>query len=197
MRAPEEIPGYRFGSEAVAASPVSEEDLALLRQTLLWTAEDDHFLRLAGEVLADQVEDVLDVWYGFVGANDHLVLYFGGPDGRPDPRYLEAVRKRFGQWILDTCNRPYDRAWLDYQEEIAQRHHTSKKNQTDGVESVPYISLRYLVAFIFPITATMKEFLAKKGHDQHDVERMHQAWFKAVVLHVTLWTRPYVEGGLW
>jgi hypothetical protein len=197
MRAPEEIPGYRFGSVAVAASPVSEDDLALLRQTLLWTAEDDHFLRLAGEVLADQVEDVLDVWYGFVGANDHLVLYFGGPDGRPDPRYLEAVRKRFGQWILDTCNRPYDRAWLDYQEEIAQRHHTSKKNQTDGVESVPYISLRYLVAFIFPITATMKEFLAKKGHDQHDVERMHQAWFKAVVLHVTLWTRPYVEGGLW
>jgi hypothetical protein len=197
MRAPEEIPGYTFGSEAVAASPVSEDDLALLRQTLLWTAEDDSFLRLAGEVLADQVDDVLDVWYGFVGANEHLVLYFGGPDGRPDPRYLEAVRKRFGQWILDTCNRPYDRAWLDYQEEIAQRHYTSKKNQTDGVESVPYISLRYLVAFIWPITATMKEFLAKKGHDQHDVERMHQAWFKAVVLHVTLWTRPYVEGGLW
>lgn len=197
MQASEEISGYTYGSGALAASPVSEEDLMLLRQTLLWTDEDDHFLRLAGEVLADQVEDVLDVWYGFVGANEHLVRYFGGPDGRPDPRYLEAVRKRFGQWIRDACNRPYDRAWLDYQEEIAQRHHTSKKNQTDAVSSEPYIPLRYLVAFIWPITATMGEFLAKKGHDSHDVERMHQAWFKAVVLHVTMWARPYVEGGLW
>jgi hypothetical protein len=197
MHQSSDISGYSFGSDAVAASPVWEEDLTLLRRTLLWTDEDDRFLRQAGDVLADQVEDVLDVWYGFVGANDHLVRYFGDPDGRPDPRYLEAVRKRFGQWILDTCNRPYDRAWLDYQEEIAQRHHPAKKNQTDGVESVPYISLRYLVAFIWPITATMKEFLAKKGHGEDDVERMHQAWFKAVVLHVTLWTRPYVEGGLW
>jgi hypothetical protein len=192
-----EISGYTYGTDGVARSPVSEDDLELLKKTLLWTDEDDRSLRAAAEVLSDQVEDVLDVWYGFVAANDHLVRYFSGPDGSPDARYLEAVRKRFGQWILDVCNRPYDRAWLDYQEEIALRHHPAKKNQTDGVDSVPYISLRYLVAFIWPITATMKEFLAKKGHDQDDVDKMHQAWFKAVVLHVTLWSRPYVEGDLW
>jgi hypothetical protein len=192
-----DIPGYAYGTGAVATSPVSDDDLALLQQTLLWTDDDTRFLRMAGEVLADQVEDVLDVWYGFVAANEHLVRYFGGPDGTPDPGYLDAVRRRFGQWILDTCNRPYDRSWLDYQEEIAQRHHTLKKNETDGVQSVPYIPLRYLIAFIWPITATMKEFLAKKGNGEDDVEGMHAAWTKSVVLHVTLWSRPYIEGDLW
>ena len=29
--------------------------------------EDEEHLRIAGDVLEDQVEDVLDVWYGFVG----------------------------------------------------------------------------------------------------------------------------------
>ena len=60
------------------------------------------------------------------------------------------------------------------------RHHRAKKNQTDGVKSVPNIDYRYIVAFIYPITATMKPFLAKKGHSTADVEKMYQAWFKAV-----------------
>jgi hypothetical protein len=42
----------------------------------------------------------------------------------------------------------------------------------------------------------VKPFLAKKGHSAEEVEKMHQAWFKAVVLQVALWSRPYVrEGG--
>jgi hypothetical protein len=183
------IAGYRYGQ--VEGSPVSERDLDLLRASVLFTEEDERYLRMAGEVIADQVEDVLDVWYGFVGSHPHLVHYFSGLDGQPDAGYLEAVRARFGRWILDTCTRPYDRAWLDYAEEIALRHHRTKKNVTDGVDSVPLIPLRYLIAFVYPITATIRDFLARKGHGEQDVERMHQAWFKSVTLQVALWSRPY------
>ena len=187
------IPGYTYGTAAVAQSPISEEEFALLKQTVLWSDEDEQYLRMAGEVLKDQVETILDLWYGFVGSHQHLLYYFTGPDGQPIEHYLARVRQRFGQWILDTCQRPYDQDWLNYQMEIALRHYRTKKNQTDGVQSVPMIPLRYMIAFIYPITATIKEFLARKGHSADEVERMHQAWFKSIVLQATLWSYPYAK----
>jgi len=47
-----------------------------------------------------------------------------------------------------------------------------------------------MIAFIYPITATIKPFLASKGHNVEEVEKMHQAWFKSVTLQVTLWVYP-------
>jgi IS1 family transposase len=185
------IPGYTFGIPEVARSPVSSEDVELLKATLLWSDDDDRYLRMAGDVLADQVDDVLELWYGYVASHPHLVHYFTDRDGQPIGEYLDRVRARFAQWVRDVCERPYDDAWRDYQHEIALRHTRVKKNQTDGVDSVSEIVLRYLVAFIFPITATMRSFLAAKGHRPEDVEAMHTAWFKAVVLHVCLWSQPY------
>jgi hypothetical protein len=189
------VPGYTYDAADVARSPLTVEDLERLKQAVLFGPEDEHYLRMAGTVLAGQVEDVLDVWYGFVAAHPHLVYYFSDGKGNVNQEYLAAVRKRFGQWILDTCTRPYDQTWLNYQHEIGLRHHRTKKNQTDGVDAVPNIGLRYLIAFIYPITATMKPFLAKKGHSDEDVEKMHQAWFKAVVLTAALWSAPYVKDG--
>lgn len=189
------IPGYTYGTAEVARSPLTMEDFEHLKQSILFGSEDEKYLRMAGKVLADQVEDVLDVWYGFVASHPFLLYYFTDGSGNANGDYLAAVRKRFGQWILDTCNRPYDREWLNYQQEIGLRHERAKKNQTDGVHSVPIISYRYLVAFIYPITATIKPFLAKKGHSDEEVEKMHQAWFKAVVLTVALWSEPYVKHG--
>jgi IS1 family transposase len=185
------IPGYTFGSPEASRSPVSGEDVELLKATLLWSEDDDRYLGMAGDVLADQVDQVLELWYGYVGSHPHLVHYFADHDGQPISEYLERVRARFAQWVRDVCERPYDDAWRDYQHEIGLRHTRVKKNQTDAVDSVPEISLRYLVAFIFPITATMRSFLAAKGHEPGDVEGMHTAWFKAVVLHVCLWSQPY------
>jgi hypothetical protein len=192
-----QIPGYTYGTPQVARSPVSDQDFELLKKSVLFTEEDVRYLRMAGEVLRDQVEEILDLWYGFVGSNPHLVYYFTGSDGQPLADYLGAVRKRFGQWILDTCRAEYDRAWLDYQHEIGLRHHRSKKNRTDGVNSVPHIPLRYLIAFIYPITATIRPFLAKKGHSPEDVDKMHQAWFKSVTMQVALWAYPYAQSGDW
>src|SRR5918998_465551 len=185
------IPGYSFDTAEVAPSPVSGQDVDLLKATLLWSDDDDRYLRMAGEVLADQVDQVLDLWYGYVGSHPHLVHYFTDRDGQPIGEYLERVRARFAQWVRDVCERPHDDAWRNYQHEIGLRHTRAKKNQTDGVDSVPEIALRYVIAFIFPITATMRSFLARKGHGPEDIEGMHAAWFKAVVLHVCLWSEPY------
>jgi len=189
------ISGYTYGTDQVSRSPLSMDDLENLKKAVLFGPEDEKYLRLAGEVLADQIENVLDVWYGFVGSHPHLVYYFTDSKGNANSEYLAAVRKRFGQWILDTCNRPYDQTWLDYAQEIGLRHHRTKKNKTDNVDSVPHVNYRYLVAFIYPITATIKPFLAKKGHSPEEVEKMHQAWFKSVVMQVALWSAPYVKDG--
>jgi hypothetical protein len=187
-----EIPGYTYGAADVARSPVTSDELERLKLSVLFSEADERALRMAGDVLEDQVEDVLDVWYGFVATHPHLVYYFSDADTEdPISDYLERVRGRFGRWILDTCRRPYDREWLDYQEEIALRHTSEKKNATDGVHSVDRIPLRYLICFVYPITATLRAFLAKKGHSAEEVDAMHQAWFKSVTMQVALWSRPY------
>ncbi len=187
------IPGYDYGTAQVARSPLNMADFDLLKQAVMFGPDDERYLRMASDVLADQIDDVLDLWYGFVGSHPHLVYYFTDGRGNADSNYLAAVRRRFGQWILDTCRRPYDQAWLDYAHEIGLRHHRSKKNQTDHATAVPHIHFRYMVAFIYPITATIKPFLAKKGHSAEEVEGMYQAWFKSVVMQVALWSAPYVS----
>jgi hypothetical protein len=183
--------GYTYDDSGLPPSPVGPEDLERLKASVLFTDDDAAALAMAGDVLADQVTDVLDTWYGFVGSHPHLVAVFAGPDGEPLKPYLDAVYHRFGRWILDTCQRPYDRRWLAYQNEIALRHTRDRKNRTDGVDAAPAVPLRYLIAFIYPITATIRPFLAKKGHSDADVERMHAAWFKSVTMQVALWARPY------
>ena len=131
------VPGYGYGAQEMARSPLDLEDLDLLKQTVLFTEEDEESLRLAGDVLVDQVDEVLDLWYGFVGSHPHLIRYFASPGGEPNTEYLERVRERFKRWILDTCRRPYDQQWLDYQQEIALRHTRAKKNQTDEADETP------------------------------------------------------------
>lgn len=186
------IAGYTYGTDQVASSPLTDEELDQLKQALLFGDDDVRALRMSRDVLAGQVDAILDVWYGFVGSHPHLVHYFARrPDGQPSDSYLARVRERFGRWILDTAEASYDRAWLDYQHEIGLRHHRTKKNLTDAVDSVEIVPLRYLIAFIYPITATIRGFLENKGHSAADVEAMHQAWFKAVTLSVVLWSQPY------
>ncbi|MGL4552839.1 MAG: protoglobin domain-containing protein, partial [Gemmataceae bacterium] len=98
--------------------------------------------------------------------------------------------------IRDTTAAEYGRDWLNYQQEIAVRHTPARKNATDGVSSaVDVVSLRYLVAFIYPVTATIRPFLANKGHSPDEVEKMYQAWFKSITLQVALWCQPYARDG--
>lgn len=191
-----DIPGYTAGTEAVARSPLTLADFELMKASALFGEDDMKHLRLSHEVLKDQVEQILDVWYGFVGSQPHLLLSFSGKsDGKPLGDYLGAVRKRFGQWIFDTARAEYDQRWLDYQHEIGLRHHRSKKNRTDGAASTAIVPFRDLFALIFPVTFTLKPFLAKKGHTAEEVDRMHAAWVKSCLLQLTLWSHPYVKDG--
>ncbi|WP_413287748.1 protoglobin domain-containing protein [Bdellovibrio sp. HCB337] len=191
------IPGYTYGSKQVATSPLSLEDLELLKQTVLWTDEDTKYMRMSKEVLEDQTDQILDVWYSFVKVTPHLAMYFGhNKDHKPNEEYMESVRLRFKQWILDTADANYDQDWLNYQHEIGLRHHRTKKNQTDEADSVPIIHFRYIPALVYPVTATLKPFLAKKhDHDAEDVECMYHAWLKSVIMQVCLWSYPYVKDG--
>ena len=190
----ETLAGYTYGTPAVARSPVSLAELALLEASVGWTPADAEALRKAGVILEDQIDAILDTWLSPVRATPFLAAYYGTPDGRTiDERYFIDVRARFGQWIRDTCNRPHDQAWLDYQHEIGLRHHRAKKNRTDGATTTPHIPLRYMISSIAPISLSMKPFLAAKGQAADEVEAMFAAWCKAVALQAALWSRPYAN----
>jgi len=190
------IPGYTHATGAVTRSPVTLADFELMKRSVLFDDEDVKHLRLSHDVVKDQVEAILDVWYGFVGSTPHLLASFTNQgDGKPLGDYLGAVRRRFGQWILDTARAEYDQRWLDYQHEIGLRHHRAKKNRTDGASSTEVVPFRDLFLLIFPVTFTLKPFLAKRGHPAAEVEKMHAAWVKSCLLQVTLWSRPYVKDG--
>jgi hypothetical protein len=190
------IPGYTYGQKSLARAPYTLQDLESLKKAMLLSDEDLRYLRMSKAILADQTEAILDVWYGFVASTPELVVFFKNKKtGAPDGAYLNAVRKRFAQWILDTADANYDQAWLDYQYEIGLRHTSPKKNKTDKVDSVPSVNFRYLSALTIPITTTLKPFLAKKGASAADVEKMHAAWVKSVLMQSILWSYPYVRDG--
>jgi hypothetical protein len=193
-----EIPGYRYGDPTLPPAPLASEEFSDLVAALLLTDDDRAALRRAGEILTPQTDAILDVWYGFVGAHPFLLRFFSTEDG-PSGEYLDRVRARFAQWIADTCRAAYDDAWLAYQFEIGRRHVTSK-NETDGGAAAgtpPLINFRYVNALVYPIYATVRPFLERAGADAAMVERMHQAWLKAVLLQVTLWSHAYVRDGAW
>ena len=190
------IPGYTYGSASLAKSPVSLDDFANLKQATLFGDDDVRYLKMSHDILKDQTEQILDVWYGFVGSTPFLLHYFtNAADGTPNMDYLGGVRKRFGQWILDTAKADYNQDWLNYQYEIGLRHHTSKKNTTDNVKSVPIIHLHYIFALLIPITTTLRPFLEKAGHSRDDVDRMQDSWRKSVLMQVILWSQPYIKQG--
>lgn len=189
------IAGYTYGANDLATSPVTMKDLDLLKQTITLDPEDARYLRMAGEVLEDQTDSLVNLWRGVISSMPHLSYYFKDANGNINEEYKAKVKERFKQWIIDVCTKPYDQDWLNYQHEIGLRHMLVKKNQTDNVEAPPHIPMRYVIAFTAVVNDTIKPFLAKKGHSLGVIEKMHKAWSKAVLLHVTLWTRAYCSEG--
>ena len=190
------VPGYAYGQPTLAKAPYTLADLQALQKSLLFTEEDVKALRQSKAILADQTDAILEVWYGFVGATPELVHFFSNAKtGKPEGAYLEAVRKRFVLWVLDTADANYDQRWLDWQYEIGLRHHRTKKNETDRAPSVAQVNFRYIPALTIPITTTLKPFLAKKGASAADVEKMHAAWVKSVLMQSILWSQPYIKDG--
>jgi pimeloyl-ACP methyl ester carboxylesterase len=191
-----QIPGYALGSPEVAKSPISMDEWDTLKKSALFSEEDVFYLRLSHDVLVDQVDQLLAAWRGIIFDHPHLRAYDENPrTGEVDQAYAAAVKKRFGQWVLDTARAEYNQAWLDYQFEIGLRHHRTKKNQTDHGHTLGHIRARDLIAFTASIVVPMKPYLARKGHPAEIVSRMYDAWWKSVILQVTLWAQPYVKEG--
>ena len=193
-RGAEEIPGYSYGLAEVARSPVSVEQLAELKVSAGFTEEDERYLRLAGQVLGDQVEQIVHHWRNEIIASiPSLARHSRTPEGEAIPAYLERSNARFRQWILDTCLRPYDQDWINYQQEIGLRHTSLKKNEMDGVRSSPYVPMRDVIAFTAVMNKTIKPYLTAKGNSEDEVERMHTAWCKSIQIQMALWIGPYAD----
>lgn len=187
--------GYSY-DQSPPPSPVTEPALQKLLVDVMWSDDDAKALRRAGQILEPRISDLMDVWYGFIGSNAHLVSVFAGADGEPDPDYLARVRGRFERWVMDLCTRNFDARWLAYQEEIGLRH-TSKKNETDSVDSpASHVPMSDMLALIVPVTLSVRDFLAQEESDTAQLDLMQNAWFKAVTVSLVLWTRPYA-GNLW
>jgi hypothetical protein len=190
----ENIPGYTYGTSEVPASPVTMEQLAQLKITNGFTQEDADYLRMAGDVLKDQTKQIVDHWRsGIIAGIPRLARHSRTPEGDLNPEYLAKSNLRFQQWILDTCLRPYDQQWLNYQQEIALRHTSLKKNKTDSVQSTPFVPLHDILGFISVINETIKPYLAAKGHSAQEVDAMHRAWCKSIQLQMALWSLPYTN----
>jgi len=190
----DEIPAYTYGTAAVEPSSVSLDELQRLKVSAGFTADDERFLRMAGEVLADQTKQIVDHWRsGIIASIPHLARHSRTPEGDPIPEYLAKSNLRFQQWILDTCLRPYDQDWLNYQQEIALRHTSLKKNQADGVRSTAHVPFRDIVAFVAVLNDVIKPYLASKGHTADEVEGMHRAWCRSLQMQIALWSKPYMD----
>jgi hypothetical protein len=191
-----DLPGYNPGAPEVAKSPISLDELRALKATALFTDEDVIYLRLSYDVLKNQAEDLVTMWRGIIAQHPHLAAYsHDRATGEPDKAYGESVGRRFAQWVLDTARAEYDQAWLDYQYEIGLRHHRTKKNRTDNAATADHIRGRDLIAFAAATVAPMRPYLEKDGHSAEVVQRMHEAWWKSMILQVTLWSQPYMNPG--
>ncbi len=109
------------------------------------------------------------------------------PTDVPDPAALVA---RIRADLLDG----YDE---ELEMEIEDRSIDDALTGTDepGARGERLSYFRNLFALIFPVTFTLRPFLAKKGHSPEDVEKMYAAWVKSCLLQVTLWSHPYVKDG--
>ena len=59
-----DISGYDYGSSKVVKSPITVKELEQLKESAGFTTEDEHWLQVAGEVLRDQTQQLVEKWRG-------------------------------------------------------------------------------------------------------------------------------------
>ena len=188
--------GYDYSASTVAHSPLTEQELRDLEQTIGYTEPDAALLRRHAALFSERAETMVDSWRSIIAAQPHLAKWFFTPEGAPDEQYKARVKARFVQWVKDVSTRPHDRDWLNYQEEIGLRHTPAKKNATDSRHTPSHVPLRFLLGFI-PIVTPLHHLFSDAISDTSELARLEQAWSRAVHLHVVLWSRPYTREGLW
>ncbi|PSL49565.1 protoglobin [Chitinophaga niastensis] len=164
------------------------QTLVRLKRMLLFTNEDEQYLTMAGAILMDHTDDILNNWYDYMLKNNYLAYYFT-KKGEPDTGYLQTLRPHFRKWIHGLCTRQEGTTWWQFEERIAAQLQL-KNTPGDNLEPLPMIFLRYLSTFIYPVAEAGRSYLSRHDHPAAEVERMHQAWFKAVSFSVLLWVYP-------
>jgi hypothetical protein len=102
IKATEPFPGHSCGTGKVARSPVSVRELDDLKNRARFTEEDQRYLRVAGEMLADRTKQIVDHWRnGIIASIPNLARHSRTPEKNATPEYLANSNLRFQQWILD------------------------------------------------------------------------------------------------
>ncbi|MFC7641749.1 protoglobin domain-containing protein [Streptosporangium lutulentum] len=192
----EEIPGYTYGTGEAAVSPLTLEDLERLKAVVGLTPDDEQALIEAARVLADQADDMVTAYRKRLGELPFMRAYSGYPDGTPNPAYGAASKPRFDRFIIDACTRPLDQDWLNYQHEIGLRH--PGQEEQNRPRRLPRPHPDALPARLHRRRHRHRPRLSRRrGASAEQVDRMHAAFTKSVMLHVTVWTRPYVAAADW
>ena len=190
-----DIAGYDFGSDRVGSLPRDTGRAAGIAAHPRLDGRGRHWLSKAAPILTRHAEDLVNDWRAQIGRMPFLSRWFGAP-GEATDKYRAAVKKRFVQWVTDTCTRPQDQAWLDYAHEIGLRHTPKKKNTTDGARP-PVVPLRYVLAFAWPVITGVRSYLQSAGTAPREADAMQAAWAKSVLIQITLWSRPFVHDDWW
>ena len=148
-----------MANPVLACSPVSlQEPPDALRRTLLGD-DDVQALCQSRDILADQVEAIPDVWYGFVGfprPSCWQLQASRGPVTRRLPIWAPCASAL--QWILDTADAHFDQARLDYQHDRPAPRARQEEQDRRVCRARPWCRCAYLSALTVPVTTTLKPF---------------------------------------
>ncbi|MDT7892073.1 MAG: protoglobin domain-containing protein [Thermoproteota archaeon] len=194
----EKIEGYIYGKPEVPKAPMTKEEFSLLLDSALWSKEDEENRKIIGEIIKENMKDILNAIVNYFGSRDYLLYYFKDKKGETTiTEYVNNTVDRLAQWLLDICFRPLDENFINYHYLIGLRHTYEQKGKADNVQTVPHIPMRYMVTCIYPITVVLKGFIAKKIEDPELVERLYNTWFKLQVITTALFLIPYTKQGWW
>ena len=187
------------GEEQVARPALAgfpdRAEVELLLKIGLFSPDDEIALRKGWRVLKGQTDDYLDMVLGMVAAHPALVTALAALRGEEPTTDLDGAttaRRRFRQWLFETCYFPQEPPWL-------KQLYSEQSPPDSPAESSPtlLLGLRHVVALAYPLVATVRPFLAANGRDHQEIERMQHAFLKAILLQVILLSKLYVKEGLW
>ena len=192
------IKGYIYGKPEVPKAKITMQEFQLLLDSALWTKEDEENRKILGEIIKENMNDILNAIVNYFGSKEYLLYYFKDETGTTTiSEYVNNTVDRLAQWLLDICFRPLDESFINYNYLIGLRHTEIGKGKADNVKTIPHIPLRYMVTCIFPVTAVLKSFIAKKIDDPVLVDKLYHTWFKLQVITTALFLIPYTKEGWW
>ncbi|MBK8534616.1 MAG: hypothetical protein IPL59_05540 [Candidatus Competibacteraceae bacterium] len=195
MNTPVQISGEEEVARPALAGFPDRAEVELLLNIGLFSPDDEIALRKGWRILKGQTDDYLDMVLGMVAAHPALVTALAALRGEEPATALDGAttaRRRFRQWLFETCYFPQEPPWL-------KQLYSEQSPPDSSAQSSPTLlpGFRHAVALAYPLVATARPFLAADGRSPQDIERMQHALLKAILLQVALLSKLYVRQGLW